>query len=155
MRKLVMLFVLLWMLAPVGTVAGSDNPVPAQVAPRVATVAEDVEIGIPTWRFKVRAFGSSGAYPDLGVYRRMGKRYDVGLGVSGQIASEGGDGDYERLYYNADQYRETRDSDRDRIDISIYGELRRWNQISERVSFYWGARFTTSYSHYDRDYTDD
>jgi hypothetical protein len=54
-----------------------------QIHPVIGAAGE--ASSIPKWRLSVRTFGQSSGYPVLGVYRRIGKRHDVGIAVGGNM----------------------------------------------------------------------
>lgn len=135
------------------TEAGNATSAGATESEAVAAVNSDSEQGIetesliiPKWRLSVRAFPHH--YYDhliLGIYYRVGDRYDLGISVDGDIdlgirqrSSKSDDPDFHPSGYNYDE---------ERYDIRLSADLRRWGRVSDRTSWYWGGRLSGGYTY--------
>ncbi len=117
------------------------SPTSPPAAPHAAQTGYEAgsSLMIPKWRLAVRIYGGFVYTPEVGIYRRVGSRHELGLGVSGDLdfredeeTSVVQDTTDTRTYYT------TSESDYSRIEL--YSELRRWNRISDDVTWYFGPR---------------
>ena len=105
---------------------------------------------LPKWRLGVRLYGGFGGNLDVGIYRRVRNRYELGLGASGDLrfsSSEAVSTVVDTSYTSRTQT----DTDRDYSDVTIYSELRRWHKISEEVMWYFGPRLSFRFSDVESD----
>jgi hypothetical protein len=97
---------------------------------------------IPKWKFYTNAFYS--AEPAVGLYRRVGDQWDLGLQLSGSFATSDDDEKaYDRTIEDSVTDRlDIADSEhsRDRFSGAVTTELRRWNQRSKKLSLFYGLR---------------
>jgi hypothetical protein len=103
---------------------------------------------VPKWRFYTQVFWSSD--PSVGVYRRIGKRWDCGLQLSGSFWGQ--DGDEEWLDQRIDDEQTDREtgsegeSSSDNLYLVATTEVRRWKPQSERLLLFYGVRLDFSYT---------
>ncbi len=103
---------------------------------------------IPKWRLAVRTYGNDGGNPAIGVYHRMGSRNELGLAIDGDMDFT----DRERSIARGDSstsFWVRSDGDEDAFSVVLYGELRRWNRISDGLMWYLGPRLALGYSYRD------
>lgn len=93
---------------------------------------------VPKWRLSVVALAQNDSYrPMLGVYHRVGERYDLGLSIDSAVSF------YDREPRSAD-YGNYAD---EAYDFTASSDLRRWNRINDRISWYWGGRMSGGYTY--------
>jgi hypothetical protein len=128
--------------------ASATSPPPAPDAAQTG-YEESYEAGssimLPEWRLGVRLYGSFGDNLDVGIYRRVRNRYELGLGISGDLDFSSSETVSTVVDTNYTSSIQT-DTDRDDLDVTIYSELRRWHKISEDVMWYFGPRLSFRFS---------
>ncbi len=132
-------------LFPALTSATSPPPAPNAAQ---AGYGSRSSLMLPEWRLGVRIYGSFGDNLDVGIYRRVRNRYELGLGVSGDLDFSS----HKTVSTVVDTgYAGTTqlDKDRDDLDVTIYSELRRWHMISEDVMWYFGPRLSFRFRDFD------
>jgi hypothetical protein len=101
---------------------------------------------IPKWRFAVKTFPYNYSNnPMYGVYRRVGDRTDLGLQIDFGATFSDGESTQESLEGVVE--RKTDEQDGVRHNVSVYIDFRRWSRVSDRISWYLGARPGSGYSY--------
>lgn len=103
---------------------------------------------VPKWRFNTAFIWSYD--PAVGIYRRVGRNWDLGLQLSGRIStSDTEDEDFGRRILNSEtdwEDFEERDSETNRYSFAAATELRRWKEKSRKLSLFYGLRLKFSYN---------
>lgn len=129
-------------LFPALTSATSPPPAPNAAQ---AGYGAGSSLMLPEWRLGVRLYGSFGDNLDVGIYRRVRNRYELGFGVSGDLDFSSNE-TVSTIVDTGYTSRTQTDTDRDDLDVTIYSELRRWHRISEDVTWYFGPRLSFGFS---------
>lgn len=113
--------------------------------------ADDVspQKALPKWRLRASAFSDGGNA--LGVYRRVGQRWD--LGVQAAVSLHDREGDAERKYdgvSDRDSRRYLEDDSREGVSIDL--DLRRWSAARDRVRWFMGPRVGVGVDHWISSY---
>jgi hypothetical protein len=152
MRIAIALLMLLCLLtaglvAPRGAFAG-DLDSPALLASGQAGADDDGPFTVPKWRLAVRTYGyDSYSNPAIGVFHRVGTRHELGLAIDADLDFR----NTKRRYAHQDTtyHISNSDYDDDFFSVTLYGELRRWNRISDKLMWYVGPRLVLGYTYRD------
>ena len=111
----------------------------------IAVAAETEPSIIPKWRVAVKALPYYySSLPMLGVYYRVGNRYDFGVSVDGGAEFSSSARSQERID-EGEYSMEGKNTDVESFDITVYTDLRRWSRVNDRASWYLGGRAGAGY----------
>lgn len=102
---------------------------------------------IPKWRFYTEA--SVFTEPEVGIYRRIGNKWDCGVQLSGRLSAS--DDEFEvfesRTRDSITEFDRLRISEEkfDHFELALSTDVRRWKRSSDKLSLFHGVRFTVSY----------
>jgi len=110
-----------------------------------ASAEETGELGLPVWRFQGTIF-NSGFGQSLGVYHRLGSRWDAGLELSTDLSNEDDEDDSVESSSDGEvnERHSTRDSDS--YDVRLGIEARRWGRIQDKLAWFIGPRIGGRFS---------
>lgn len=127
----------------------------ASAQPETGFAESQVEVDgvlqIPKWRFSANPFGFSSSIPSLSLHRALGQRTDIGFSVAAHFNESARDD--EQLYreFDAEVRAWDRDSDHFNAALVLSAELRRWREVSSRISWFYGLRGGYGYSYSERE----
>jgi hypothetical protein len=144
MRRIAFVLIGLGLAAGVGQGICSASPQDFAAAPTAADA-----FTLPRWRFMVAPISYSDD-PFASIARRVGRRVDFGLGVSGTVVGQHSDGndDYWRDIGGDDETVSLSDSrgDTETLSLLLHAELRKWTPRTPALATFCGLRASGGYS---------
>ena len=125
---------------------GSSIPVGADPKDGCPSPDDRDDISLPTWRLQVKPYGFGGGDLSLGLYHRLGTRWDVGLQIDSRFANFDTDGDEWGTYYDGTPETGQITTETRRRSLSVRLDLRRWYSIADRASWFLGPQASYGYS---------
>jgi hypothetical protein len=103
--------------------------------------------GEPKWRLEATPYNSYYGSPMVGIYRRLGARSSLGLGLSGTLGSSDGSGTDRHVVAPGESGAYANSSEETVHDRSIAARLewRHRQVLSPRANWYWGVGLSGGY----------
>jgi hypothetical protein len=139
MRRIAFVLISLWFAAGIDQGICSAAPQDSTTVPPATSA-----FTLPRWRFMVAPMGYYDD-PFASIARRVGRRVDLGLGVSGSVFGQHSDRESDSWSSNGDEDLFSLGDYGEGFSLLLHAELRKWTPRTPALATFFGLRASAGY----------